>query len=317
MNKFQPNWFDRICLRYPPGWLVFVHRHWNHYHPRAKSFTLFELALFLLPGGQYLALLLKSLRERRSGEGVFDKEYQKAFQDEVLSVLCEKQFRPQLFGVEKLPDEPPLLLMMNHAGMTFPWDFVALAYLLRNAKGWDVQPVAHTDLFDHPLVKLLLPEHWSQVLGGIKASRPDIKKALSERRVIIFAPEAARGPAKGWSRRYRLERFDPSMVTLSKRYNVPLYSALCVGSEEVSRWAENWREGARRFKLPLFPISPLTPLILLYPSLLFWGMKTKIRIFIEGQVKLEGVVTSTREAYLEAQRLRDEMQRKIDRAKGS
>lgn len=301
VDKFRLTVFDRFCLVFPPGWLVLVHRHWNYYHPEAKSFSLVELLLFLLPGGQYLAILLKRLRSRKEeSQRSFDEEYQRAFHEEVLARLCNRQFSPELVGVERLPEEPPVLLVMNHAGLPFPWDFVAFACCLREATGWNVQPLAHPDLFDHPLVKLLLPEGWALALGGIRAGRQELKVALQTGTVIILAPEGARGPGKGWTKRYRLEPFDPAFLSLSKRYEVPLHSAICVGSEEISRWAENWRRAAKAVRLPLLPISPLTPLVLLYPSLLFWGMKTKMRFFIQGEIKLDPG-RGTRAAYLAAQ----------------
>jgi len=291
---------------------VFVHRHWNHYHPEAKSFSRFELLLFFFPGGQYLAILLRLLRSWRGEEEVlFDKEYQRAFHEEVLTRLCERQFLPELMGVETLPESPPVLLVMNHAGLTFPRDIVAFAYSLRRATGWEVQPFAHPDLFDHPLVKLLLPTGWSLALGGIRAERQELKSALEKGTVMILAPEGARGPGKGWAKRYRLQPFDPAFMAVSKRYDVPLYSAICIGSEEMTRWAVNWRKGAKLARSPLLPISPLTPLALLYPSLLFWGMKTKMRFFIQGRVELDPG-RSTKATYLAAQTLRAEMQSKID-----
>jgi len=319
-NRFESSWFDEFCLNFPPGWFVFIHRHWSHYHPGDEGFTPAELVLMLLPGGFYLALLLKILRRgaetSEKGEAEFDKGYQDAFRREVLPLLLERQVKLEAHNLEQLPENGPVAILVNHAGMAFPWDIVALAYLIQEQTGAKVQPLAHESLFEHPFLKLLFPEGWLQALGGVRANRESLKNALKEDSVLIVAPEGARGPAKGWSKRYQVQPFDPAIVVLSRRLGIPLFVVVCVGSEEVSPLAENWEWAAEILGLPIIPISPMTIIGILYPTLLIWGLPTTLEYFVEGEVKGDDISRSVRKAYQEAQALREFVQKRIDEVLG-
>lgn len=330
--SYQFNWFDWFCLWYPPGWLILFNRHWQHYYPYPDGWNGLEYLLFLIPGGFYLALLLRWLRLGcrlpRASVDQFDPNYQKAFREEILSPIVKNYFRAELHQAENLPQTDRMIVAMNHAGMSFPWDFMTLAYLLGQERGWVVQPLAGVSLFEHPWVIWWLPPGWSQVLGGVRAKLDEFEEAVTQKTVLLYAPEGLRGPGKGWSKRYQLETFDISFIRLSDHNHIPIVPVICLGNEYLHPWAFNIKKLAKRFFLPFLPISPLMFVFLLFPSMGVWAMRTRLRYYIQAlykpgaETEFEkqsgrnsqemGVVLKVRKgrslAYRNAQRLRKKMQ---------
>lgn len=326
VHSYRFTWFDWFCLWYPPGWLILFNRHWQHYHSYPDGWNWLEYALFLIPGGFYLALLMRwvrlGFRLPQNEISQFNPDYQKAFGDEVLAPIANHYFRVELEQSENLPETQPLIVAMNHAGMCFPWDFMGLAYLLSSKAGWAVQPLAGISLFEHPWVIWWLPPGWSQVLGGVPAKLDNFEAAVNNKTVLLYAPEGLRGPCKGWSKRYQLQTFDLSFIRLSDRYRISILPVVCIGNEFLHPWAFNIKKLAKRFLLPFLPLSPLMIVFILFPSMGVWAMRTKLRYSIqplyqpwtESDLRTEAVQTqvSPRQtralAYKEAQRLREKLQ---------
>ncbi|MCC5651162.1 1-acyl-sn-glycerol-3-phosphate acyltransferase [Nostoc sp. XA013] len=321
------NWFDWFCLWYPPGWLILFNRHWQHYHTDSDGWNWLEYGLFLVPGGFYLALLSRWLRigfrSPRTEVSEFDPKYQQAFSKEILGPIVKYYFRGELQQVENLPQTGPLIVAMNHAGMSFPWDFLTLGYLLGEAREWGVQLLANPALFEHPWMIWWLPPKWSQVLGGVRAELDDFEAAMAaptptanaQGEIILYAPEGIRGPLKGWSRRYQLEKFDVSFIKLSDRYQIPILPVVCIGSESLHPWAVNLKRLQRLVKLPFLPFSPLMLVLILFPSMGVWAMRTRLRYFIQPleTAELHNYSNKGRTvAYRQAQELREKLQIQIN-----
>jgi 1-acyl-sn-glycerol-3-phosphate acyltransferase len=295
-QPYRFGWFDRFCLWYPPGWLILFNRHWQHYKPDANGWNWLEYGLFLLPFGFYLALALRWLRlklrllfQARSPATATTHEpdpvYQKAFQQEILEPIAHHYFRATLHQAEQLPEEGPLMIVMNHAGMCFPWDFVCLGVLLAQRRNWFVQPLAHPIFFDHPWLRWWFPAGWAEMLGGVRAERKSFEAAIhegeTEKYVLLYAPEGWRGLSKGWWHRYQLATFDPSFLRLSLRDRVPLLPVICMGSESLHPLTVNIPWLARWLGMPLFPLSPLVLVFVLFPSMGVWSMRSRLQYYVQ------------------------------------
>jgi 1-acyl-sn-glycerol-3-phosphate acyltransferase len=339
-QSYRFSWFDWFCLWYPPGWLILFNRHWQHYQPNPDGWNWLEYGLFLIPGGFYLALLLRWLRlgcrSPRAANARFNSDYQQAFRDEILAPILNYYFRAELHQVEELPQTERLIVAMNHAGMCFPWDLMGLGYLISKTRGWVVQPLGDVSLFEHPWVIWWLPPGWSQVMGGVRAELDEFEEALTHKTVLLYAPEGLRGPGKGWAKRYRLETFDPSFIRLSDRYHIPILPVVCIGNESLHPWTFNLKKLARRFYLPFLPLSLLMFAFVLFPSMGVWAMRTRLSYHIqplyqpwtEARIEVESVQQSKARAgeaqsalsvraarslvYREAQQLREQLQCKIN-----
>lgn len=287
-SAYQFGWFDWFCLWYPPAWLILFNRHWQHYKPDPQGWLWSEYILFLLPGGFYLALLIRWLRlkiqrspSRPSSPFAPDPDYQQAFRDEILTPIVQRYFRAELANTDPLPTQEPLIITLNHAGMCFPWDFLCLAWLLSERRNWLVHPLAHPLFFDHPWLKWWLPAGWAECLGAVRAEADCFEAAIAQNAIIIYAPEGWRGLAKGWQHRYQLAKFDSSFIRLSLRYQVPILPVICIGSERLHPFAFNVRAIARWVQMPMFPISPLIPIFALFPSMGIWANRSRLRYHLQ------------------------------------
>lgn len=297
-HAYRFSWFDWLCLWYPPGWLILFNRHWQYYKPDPDGWRWSEYPLLLVPGGFYLALVIRRLRlmirdllshtnqRHQSGhpggsEAQIDLKYQQAFREEVLTPIVKHYFRSELHNLDHLPVAGPLIITINHAGMCFPWDFLNLALLLSEQREWLVQPLAHPLFFDHLWLKWWLPKGWAQGLGGVRAEAESFEAAIAQRTVMLYAPEGWRGLVKGWPERYQLSRFDASFVSLSIRYKVPILPILCVGNERLHPFAFNVQAIARMVKMPMFPLSPLIPIFALFPSMGIWAVRSRLQYYVQ------------------------------------
>ncbi|NHC36237.1 1-acyl-sn-glycerol-3-phosphate acyltransferase [Scytonema millei] len=322
VSGYKFTWFDRFCLWYPPGWLILFNRHWQHYHADPDGWNWLEYGLFLLPGGFYIALLLRWLRLGcrfpRQPAVQFDRNYQQAFRNEVLAPIAKYYYRGELRQIENLPESESMIVAMNHAGMSFPWDFIVLAYLLSTVREWNVKPLAGVSLFDHPWMIWWLPPGWSQVLGGVRAEKEEFETAIAQKTVLLYAPEGLRGPSKGWQQRYQLASFDPSFIRLSDRHQIPILPVICLGNEFLHPFAINLnlQHIGKILGLPFLPLSPLMPLFALFPSMGVWAMRSRLRYFVQPVYRVDlKDRTSRRErvaAYQAAQAFRDKLQNAIN-----
>lgn len=295
---YKFNWFDWFCLWYPPGWLILFNRHWQHYHQDPDGWHWLEYLLFLIPGGFYLAFLSRWLRlgcrSPRTEVDEFNPSYQQAFRVEILAPIVQHYFRGELQQVENLPSAGPMIVAMNHAGMSFPWDFICLGYLLGETKGWSTHPIAEGSLFEHPWMVWWLPPKWSQVLGAVRAELSDFETSVTQGKILLYAPEGVRGPRKGWRKRYQLQKFNVSFLQLSDRYHIPILPVVCIGSENLHPWTINLKKLQQLTKLPFCPISPLMFVLILFPSMGVWAMRTRLRYFIQPVEKDFGSVSQER-----------------------
>lgn len=346
-QPYRFSWFDWFCLWYPPGWLILFNRHWQHYKTDENGWHWLEYGFFLLPCGFYVAVTIRWLRLKvkaidRStvppATSEPDPVYQKAFRDEVLTPIVSRYFRAELHHTELLPVNGSLLVAMNHASMCFPWDFVSLGLLLSQQHDWFIQPLAHPIFFDHPWLRWWLPQGWAQVLGGVRAERQSFEAALQgstdkqggtdkqgstdKKKMLLYAPEGWRGLSKGWSQRYQLATFDPSFLRLSLRDRIPVLPIVCIGSEALHPLALNLPWLARWLGMPLFPLSPLVLVFVLFPSMGVWAMRTRLQYYVQSlqqpweQAEQGEKQTQARTTYRMAEALRSHLQSVIDGMRG-
>lgn len=271
-----------------------------------------------MPGGFYIALVMRwarlGFRTPKSQNRQFDPDYQQALIDEVIEPIVKSYFEAEVELEAQLSPHKSAIVVLNHAGMCFPWDFLALAYLLNRDRGWAIEPLAHLALFSHPWMLWWFPVDWARVLGAIPAEKAALESALNNGKVVLYAPEGVRGPGKGWKNRDRLQTFDPAFIRLSQEYRVPILPVVCLGSEGLHPWAINLPRVADRLKLPVFPVSPLMILLGLFPSMGVWAAKTRLRYYMQPMLDFnnEEKQLSTSQAYRKAQELRLQMQAILD-----
>ena len=345
----------RAFAYWPPAWLAFLNYHWNRYHQstatRGRSaWRSWELLFFLLPFGFYVAQGLRWVRQRLITHGrasrslpllahddgnsesencphcsspcvdalVLKPDYPYRFAVDVLRPLARGYFRAEFHGLEKIPDDGPTLIYMNHAGMAFPWDFLVLGGELtaRRGEGFWLRGPGEKVFTRNPIFNYILPARWLETVGGVEATFANMEKLFRHQHVMLYAPEGAAGMAKGWHRRYQLERFHTSFLKLAAKYNAKLVPAVCLGGEALHPLSVNVPWLAKLLGFPFFGISPFVPFLLSFPSLLIWSLPTKLRYYVFDPI---GLPKDNYERYTDAdwqalaERFRQDLQQKLDR----
>lgn len=249
---------------------------------------------------------------------ILNERYPYLFARDILRPLARRYFRAEYHGLEKVPEEGPTLLYMNHAGMAFPWDFLILGgeLIARRGEGFWLRGPGEKVFSRNPIFNYILPERWLETVGGVEATFQNLEKLFRHKSVMLYAPEGAAGMAKGWHRRYQLQRFHTSFLKLAARYGARLVPAVCLGGEGLHPLSVNVPALARLLGFPFFGISPLVPLLLPFPSLLVWSLPTKLRYFVFDPIELPPAPYDrfTEEDWQAlAEEFRQDLQLKIDR----
>lgn len=324
----------------PSGLLALLARHWNHYHRhvRRPSWTALERALFILPFGFYVALGLRWIRRSLTRspttpptpnascqlcegscvqELILDREYPYRFSDELLAELGSRYFRSRFQGLDRIPNDGPVIIMMNHAGMAFPWDFLIFAGELMRRRGPDfpLRGPGEKIFTRNPIINHILPERWLETIGGVEATYRNLEKMVRHEQVIIYAPEGVAGMGKGWGKRYQLEPFHTSFLKLAAKYDATIVPGVCIGSENLHPWAVNVPWLAKLIGFPFFPLSFISVWLPIFPSLLVWSLPIRMDYYVDDPITLPD---DDYESYTKAdwqalaEQFRQDMQARVD-----
>jgi 1-acyl-sn-glycerol-3-phosphate acyltransferase len=167
--------------------------------------------------------------------------------------IYERYFRVDSQGAEQIPAEGPAILVANHGGV-LPVDAAMLCLDVVRRTDPPRIPRAITDHFVRglPLVSTLFAR-----VGVVSGTRTNVKLLLERGELIAIWPEGVSGPAKPFSERYKLQRWNVGFAELAIRYRAPVVPVAIVGAEES--WPIAARLRARVFGAPYLPI-PASPL---------------------------------------------------------
>ncbi len=170
--------------------------------------------------------------------------------------LLKAYFRVRVKGAARVPEEGPCLLVANHSG-TLPLDAVVIAYCLYDEHPRHRIPrILAADLtFRLPFVGEL-----ARKTGSTLACEEDARRLLEKGEVVLVFPEGYKGVGKGYSRRYRLQRFGRAgYIQVAAEMGAPVVPVAVVGAEEAYPKVGEIPFLGRLFGLPYFPVTPLFP----------------------------------------------------------
>ncbi|MFN2389554.1 MAG: lysophospholipid acyltransferase family protein [Actinomycetota bacterium] len=172
--------------------------------------------------------------------------------------LYRDYFRTQTIGIDRIPARGAALLVANHSG-TIPLDgaMVAHAVATEHPDERVVRSIAANLAFTTPFFGEL-----ARKSGAALANDHDARELLRRGELVAVYPEGYKGVGKGWSERYRLQRFGRGgFMQLALRTRVPIIPVAIVGAEEAYPMIANVKILARALGLPYFPITPTFPLL--------------------------------------------------------
>jgi 1-acyl-sn-glycerol-3-phosphate acyltransferase len=227
-------------------------------HPSARSSN----RTVAPSSGEHESLGLEEfLRRRLAGDyEVDDFGYDEQLSREVLLPLVrplyETYFRTRTLGVDRIPHTGSALLICNHSG-TIPLDAVMMQYAVATEHPARrlVRNVGADLVWKSPLIGPL-----ARKSGNVVACDEDAYELIRRGELLGVFPEGYKGVGKGWSERYKLQRFGRGgYIELALRTKTPIVPVAIVGAEEAYPMIFNAKLLAKALGFPYFPITPTFP----------------------------------------------------------
>jgi len=148
---------------------------------------------------------------------------------ERLGPIFDRWFRPELRGVERVPDGPAIIVG-NHNGGSLSADAFMIGIMLYRARGIEHVPygLAHDMVVSLPLMKRIV------ALGIVRASTSMAHEVFAAGRKVLVYPGGEQDTLRPWSERDRIKFVGRrGYLRLALRERVPLVPVVVAGAHEV------------------------------------------------------------------------------------
>lgn len=219
----------------------------------------------------------------------FDPDYVESLLEEVFDPMVRHYFRSRLVGVENIPAGGPAVLAANHSGNSFPYDGMVFDGMNWHREGYPRQGklrgVFEKELTTSWWMRPFGVENFWRRGGGVDMTFDNFDRLLERGERVLYFPEGVPGIGKGFFRRYQLQRFSSSFVTLADRHRAPVIPVYIVNAEWTIPFCFTipWldRLVQKVAGVPFLPL-PLAPLGIVFP--LFWYLALPVQmVFVVGE----------------------------------
>jgi len=222
----------------------------------------------------------------------YDPNYQRELIKNVILPMEEIWFRSEIIGWEDYPErnseDVPLIFSTNHSGMSFPWDAMILGSRINTMLDFSdkslralTAPLLSASALMNPYT---INNTWARA-GGIDATYYNFKKMMesTDHNVLIY-PEGVPGIGKGFNNRYQLQELKTAFLRMSVEYKTDIVFFSTVNGEYLHPFAYTSKivnKLINAIGIPFLPLSPITPLILLFPWIFYFAFPAKLT-FVMG-----------------------------------
>jgi 1-acyl-sn-glycerol-3-phosphate acyltransferase len=200
-------------------------------------------------------------------EGLFDRT--------VVDFLWRYWFRPEVEGIEHVPDDGGALIVSNHAG-ALPPDAAMIGKAIKEEHPHPRPLHLTVEHFfkGYPGFSMLVPK-----IGGVAAHPANVHRLLwDEQQLVLVFPEGRKGTEKLVKDRYRLRRFGRGgFVEAAMRAKAPIVPVAVVGAEESAPVFAQLTALQRLTGLLYFPLTPTFPHLGIVGMFGFLPAKFRIR----------------------------------------
>jgi 1-acyl-sn-glycerol-3-phosphate acyltransferase len=218
-----------------------------------------------------------------------EPEFLRRLMKSLFGPIISGYFRARLIGARNLPRHGPAILAANHSGSSFPYDGMALDGLIWYREGMRTEAKCRS-----VYAKVLSVTWWMRPFGidnfwrrcgGVDMTFDNFDRLLARGDRVLYSPEGVPGIGKGFARRYQLQRFSSSFVTLAARHRAPVIPISVINAEWVIPFSFMIkpldRLMERLFKVPFLPL-PAGPLAVTFPFLWYLALPARM-IFVIGK----------------------------------
>jgi len=204
----------------------------------------------------------------------FDFNYLKSIVVNFCDLPDQFYFRSRFIGFENMPErnnpDKPLIYASNHSGMAFPWDAMVFGAGLLQMNDYDmrksVRGLAAPMLSQTKLMQPYQIDNMWKRLGGIDATTLNFETMMQyqDSNVLIY-PEGVPGIAKGFNKKYQLQRFSTSFIRMSIKHKTDIIPVSTVNAEYINPYSYNSNAVSRMVNKIGIPFLPLGLSLILLP----------------------------------------------------
>lgn len=217
----------------------------------------------------------------------YNPKFTRHFIRMVMVYLKDYYFRPKFIGFENLPKRTdlniPLIFASNHSGMAFPWDGIMLTSGLFEMFDYgkeSMRPLTSPLLSKSVLMNPYLYDDLWKIVGSVDASFLNFETMMlqNDHNLLIY-PEGVPGISKGFNKRYQLQRFSSSFITMSIKYRTDVVPILTINGEYINAYAYRavWlNKLVNKVGIPFFPVGIMSLFIILQPWIFYMGFPAKL-----------------------------------------
>lgn len=223
------------------------------------------------------------------GYDPFQPRFARKLIRDTLDPILDHYFRPRLLGADRLAKAGPLILAPNHSGNAFPYDGIVLDVLLWRRDGQRAA-AKFRSVFEKEMTLVWwlrlfgIDDFWRRG-GGVDVTFDNFDRLLARGERVVYFPEGVPGIGKGFWRRYRLQPFHTSFITLAARHRAPVHPLYIINAEWVLPFSFTLppldRLMQRWFRVPFLPL-PIAPLGIVFPWAWYIAMPARMT-FVVGE----------------------------------
>ena len=204
----------------------------------------------------------------------YDHNYLKSIMDNVCVFFDKYYFRVKFFGFDNIPErnnpEHPLIYASNHSGMAFPWDAMVFGAGMLKLTDCDMtkcpRGLAAPMLSQTKLMNPYLIENFWKIVGGVDATSLNFETMMHQKDSnILIYPEGVPGIAKGFDKKYQLQRFSTSFIRMAIKYKTDIIPVSTVNGEYINPYSYNSPSISKLVNKIGIPFLPLGLTLLLLP----------------------------------------------------
>lgn len=236
----------------------------------------------------------------------YDREFTRNLYDNALNFVASDYFRAEIVDARKIPlreiGRRPVIFVGNHSGSGLSWDNIIFDVLLHRllvehfdgdtdrALRHKLRRLVASDLIDGGSVVPFGIKGWWQKTGCIPVSMENFRWAAENVALTYMSPEGVPGIAKGFHRRYQLQRYSSSFLYFAHKYKAIVVPVSIVNAEYIRPYNycnESFNRLMNRLGYPFFPLGPAW-LQLLCPATYLTPYPAKLTYVIHDPVAFDG-----------------------------
>lgn len=183
--------------------------------------------------------------------------FMRLFQRPIWDVLCDRYFRLEIDGWERLPNEPSLLVGV-HSGGSLTMDAWTLVHAWH--RRFEGKRILHGTAHDVLMAAPLIGDYFKAV-GVIPASRHGVSAALEAGRDVVVWPGGEQDAMRSWSKRDKVVLAGrKGFVRQAIRSGVPIVPVATIGGHDTvfvlseGRALARWSGLSKRLRGATMPI---------------------------------------------------------------